>query len=396
MSPSVRLLIITTIPESLPFFTDHIAYAKAKGLEVHVLSSPGTFLDKFAEHEGVLAHAVRLHRRITPFQDIIAIFKIWRLLREIRPGIVHAATPKGGLVGTIAAWMSQVPIRIYHLLGLPLMTATGLKGWFLRCSERVSCGLSHQVLCICHSLHEVALSERLCQPEKIKVLANGSVNGIDADHFRPLRPEVGMQIRATLGIPEHAFIVGFVGRIVRDKGLIELSEAWQTLRAHFSSMHLLIVGVFESHDPLPAHIEAFLRSDSSVHLLGEVEDTRSFYAAMDLFVLPTYREGLPNVLLEAAAMELATVATRIPGCIDVVQDGITGTLVPPYDSAALAESISRYMKDPELRKRHGVAGRARVQRDFRPEDVWKALWQEYARLIAKRGAFSSIFPVPIR
>ncbi|MER3422062.1 MAG: glycosyltransferase family 1 protein, partial [Nitrospiraceae bacterium] len=199
----------------------------------------------------------------------------------------------------------------------------------------MSCYLSHQVLCVCDSLRAVVISERICRGKKIKVLANGSIKGIDADSFRPLKSEEALSTRAALGIPPQEVVLGFVGRVVRDKGLVELAQAWRRLRESFDGMHLLIVGPFEPQDPLPSPTEQFLRTDPSIHLVGWAEDPRPLYAAMDLFVLPSYREGFGNVLLEAAAMELAVVATRIPGCLDAVQDGVTGTLVPPYDSEAL-------------------------------------------------------------
>ena len=223
---------------------------------------------------------------------------------------------------------------------------------------------------------------------KIRVLLRGSVNGVDASvAFNPARvgAHVRANIRAAYGIPPDAVVVGFVGRLVRDKGLAELAAAWTMLRDEFPKLHLLIIGVFEPYDPVAPQVKAVLCSDPRVHLAGAVAEVTSFYAAMDVVLLPTYREGLPVVPLEAAAMELPVVATRIPGCVEAVEDGVTGTLVPARDVAALADATRMYLRDPKLRQKHGCAGRARVLSQFRQEAIWEAVYQEYERLLRERG-----------
>jgi len=176
-----------------------------------------------------------------------------------------------------------------------------------------------------------------------------------------------------------------VGRVVRDKGLIELVAAWRALREEWPSLHLLVVGPFESEDPIPADVEETLRRDPRIHLAGMVHDMPGIYRALDLLVLPTYREGFGTALLEAAAMGLPVVATRIPGCVDAVRDGETGLLVPVRDAQALRAAIAAYLGDPERRRRHGVSGRRRARRDFEPGRLREALFQEYVRLLGRRG-----------
>lgn len=387
MQNIVKLLQITTVPETLSFLKGQTGYMKARGFEVHALSSPGEFLTEFAESEQVSVHAVKMHRRITPLQDIYAIFQIWLHLIQIRPQIVHAHTPKGGLVGTISAWLARVPIRIYHIRGLPFMTATGYKRLLLRWSEKVSCLLANQVLCVSHSIREVAVAE-ICPANKVKVLLGGSGNGVDASgKFNPTQvgEHTRQETRQKYGIPADALVVGFVGRIVRDKGIAELVAAWKTLREELPNLYLLMVGSFEPQDAVSPDIENLLTSDDRIHLTGIVYNTAPVYAAMDILTLPTYREGLPNVPLEAAAMELPVVATLIPGCIDAVQDGVTGTLVPPRNAEALADAIRLYLNDPELRRQHGQVGRDRVLHEFRQEAIWEAVYQEYLQLLQQQG-----------
>jgi glycosyltransferase involved in cell wall biosynthesis len=388
----VRLVHITTVPDSLDFFTGQIGYLKARGFDVQALSSPGELLAHFAVREGITVHGLEMPRRITPVRDLVTVLRLRSCLRRCRPHLVDAHTPKGGLLGMLGAWLARVPVRVYHLHGLPLMTATGLKRRLLWWAEKISCFLAHQVLCVSRSLREVAVAERLCPSDKIKVLLSGSINGVDAEAaFNPARvgAEARAAVRARHGIPPDATVVGFVGRVVRDKGLVELAEAWRTLREEIPALHLLIVGPFEPQDPLPPEVEHLLRSEPRIHLTGMDWNTPPLYAAMDVVVLPTYREGFGIVAIEAGAMELPVVATRVAGCVDAVQDGVTGTLVPARDAAALTTAVRHYLADPELRRKHGRAGRERVLREFRPEAIWEALYGEYVRLLQEQGQ-----PVP--
>jgi glycosyltransferase involved in cell wall biosynthesis/lipopolysaccharide/colanic/teichoic acid biosynthesis glycosyltransferase len=378
-----RLLHITTVPMTLGFLTGQVGYMRERGFDVHCLSSPGPSLDRFAAREQVRVHAVEMPRRITLARDLVAVARIWRVLREVRPQVVHAHTPKGGLLGMIAATLAGTPVCIYHMHGLPLMTATGFKRQILRWTEKISCALAQRVLCVSHSIRGAAIAEDLCPPEKIAVLLGGSANGVDATgQFDPARHrDARQERRASCGIPEDGVVIGFVGRIVRDKGWVELARAWKALRREFPQLHLLAVGPMESQDPVPSEVAAMLRDDPRIHLTGEVDDTAPWYAAMDLLVLPSYREGLPYAPLEAASMALPVVATRIPGCTDAVVDGVTGTLVRCRDAAVLTAAIRRYVVDPGLRREHGTAGRERILREFRQEPIWEAVHGEYWRLM---------------
>lgn len=384
MTKGFSLLHITTVPMSLVFFQGQVAYMKDRGVRIQALSSPGPELYEFSEKEGVPVHAVSMPRRITPLADLVAVWRIRRVIRQSRPDIVHAHTPKGGLLGMIAAWLAGTEHRIYHMRGLPLMGASGLKRLILRTTEWTACRLAHRVLCVSHSVRREAIAAGLCPPEKIAVLLGGSGNGVDStDRYNPelLPAETRADVRSRLGIPEDAIVVGFVGRIVRDKGITELVDAWRELRVRWPDLHLLVVGPFEPQDPVPARVETILREDDRVYLTGLDWNTPALYAAMDVVALPTYREGFPNVPLEAAAMRLPVVATRIPGCVDAVEDGVTGTLVEARDASALRGALERYIADPVLRQRHGRAARERVVRDFRQEAIWEALFGEYVQML---------------
>jgi glycosyltransferase involved in cell wall biosynthesis len=386
---SVRLVHIVTIPLSLwAPLRGQIGFMRERGLEIHAITSPGEYLERFAAREGIPVHAVEMPRRITPHRDVIAVARIYRHLRRIRPHIVNAGTPKGGLLGMLSAWLARVPVRIYHMRGLPMETATGSRRWLLKLSEKVSCTLAQRVICVSHAMRETAIREGLCRPDKIMVPAAGSGNGIDTgERFNPDRLPLGTRhaTRARFDIPIDALVIGFVGRVVRDKGVLELESAWRMLRDDFPSAHLLVAGWPESQDPIPADVAARLRADPRIRMTGGVDDMPGAYAAMDVLAVPTYREGLPNAPLEAGAMRLPVVASDISGCREAITDGVTGTIVPLYDAHALANALRAYLADPDLRARHGRAGRERVVREFRREVIWEIIYGQYEQLLRERG-----------
>jgi len=220
----------------------------------------------------------------------------------------------------------------------------------------------------------------------IEVLGSGS-NGVDAlGRFNP-DTCAGQRdkVRRALGWNGEHVVIGFVGRLVKDKGIVELTSAWKELRREYPQARLLLVGPFEEGDAVPAATRAELERDPLVHLVGYTTETARWYSAMDVFALPSYREGFPNAPLEAAAMGLPVVATTIPGCVDAVRDGATGTLVTPRDAAALVQAIAPYLESRELRRVQGVAGRERALREFQPEVIWSKVADVYERLASQRG-----------
>lgn len=383
--PKPKLIHVVTTPLSLPtFLTGQVRFMEECGFEVQIAASPGEALTNFGDQQRVATHAVPMTRAVSPISDARAVARLCRLFVRERPKIVHAHTPKGGLLGMIAAYLARVPLRIYHVRGLPLATAAGAKRRLLQTTEQLSCRLACRVLCVSGSLRDDVLREGLCEPEKIAVLGSGSGNGVDAQtRFTPRTPRLAGERdrwRRELGIPDDAVVLGFVGRLVRDKGVDDLIEAWSTLRGEFPKLHLVVVGLPDPRDAVSASTQSRLDRDPRVHCTGPVDDMPSCYSAMDFCVLPTYREGLPNVVLEAAAMALPVVATRVTGCVDAVVDGVTGALTQVKEPRELVSAIRRYAGDESLRLQHGASARRRVLERFCPEDVWRALYQEYDRL----------------
>lgn len=381
----MRLLHVTTIPETLLFLGGQPGFLRERGFEVHAVSSPGPLLDKFAADEGVQVHAVAMERAITPARDAVAVARLCRLFASIRPDVVDAHTPKAGLLGMVAARLAGVPVRIYHLHGLRYLTARGSLRRVLLTTERIAAALATSVVCVSHSVAAVAVQDGVVPRRKVKVLLGGSINGVDAARFTPAAgDEERRAARAALGLPPGARVLGFVGRIVREKGIVELFEAWRVLRAEFPDLHLVLVGPREPNDPIPRDVAAALDADPRVRCAGVDWDTPRWFRAMDVLALPSWREGFPVVPLEAAATALPVVATIVPGCVDAVVNGVTGRLVPPRHPAALAAAVRSYLADPALRASHGAAARARVLAEFEQRRIWSALHGEYLSALAGR------------
>lgn len=381
------LVHVTTVPQTLHFLRGQIGYMKSRGLRVIAVSSPGPVLDEVGRSEGIQVYPLEMPRRITPLGDLVALFRLVRLFRTLRPSIVHGHTPKGGLLGMLAARLAGVPGRVYTMHGLPLETAAGFKRTLLRWTERLSCSMANRVTAVSESLRTRAASLGICRSEDLVVLAAGTVNGVDGERrFSPdriSRYETALARRA-LAVPSELRVLGFVGRVVRDKGVEDLLEAWKDLREEFRDLHLVVVGPEEPQDPLSPEARERLRTDPRIRMTGYVESMPAAYSMMDVVALPTYREGFPQVPLEAAAMERPVVATTVTGCVDAIVDGETGTLVPPRDPRALRDALRSYLLDPLLRQRHGQAARARVLREFRPERLWLHTYWAYEDLLGLR------------
>jgi glycosyltransferase involved in cell wall biosynthesis len=360
-----------------------LQYLQGKGFNVVIISPAGKQLDDIARIEGVRAIELTMARKIAPLSDLVSLYRLCRITRAIRPLVTNVSTPKAGLLGGFAAWVNRVPCRYYTLRGLRFETTTGLKRRLLIFAERLACCFAHRVICVSRSVRENAIASGLTSSERAVVFGSGSSNGVDASRFAPTLEMMkrAAMLRSKLGILPQTPVVGFVGRLTRDKGIPELTEAFLRLGGQFPGLRLLLLGPFEDEDPLPAETRRCLETHGNVTLAGLVEDTSAYYALMDVFVLPSHREGLPNAVLEAQAAGTPVVAARATGVVDAVVDGETGLLFPVGDTRALADAVARLLSDKALASKLGQAGQERIKREFRQEQIWKALYQEYVRFL---------------
>lgn len=361
------------------------------GFDVTLISSPGELLGRIAAEEGVHSIAIPMERGIALFADLISLFRIWRVLRRLRPDISEFSTPKAGLLGNLAALLCGVPHRVYFLRGLRLETATGWQRLLLLFAEKVASACSHTVLCNSSSLQQRAGMLALASHRRLCLLGHGSSMGVDVDRFSPDRDKAESdRIRYSLGMPLDAPVLGYVGRLTRDKGIPELLLAFEQILDRVPEARLLLVGWFDaSEDALPPEMRARIAAYPGVTCTGFVHDTAPYYRAMDLLVLPTWREGFPNVVLEASASGLAVVTTTATGARDAVLPGVTGILAAPGDSAAIAEAVVRLLAAPQERKRMGAAGRLWVTERFRKEHVLDMTTALYRKFLRKDAAHSA-------
>lgn len=383
-----RIACLATDPITARFLmAGQLGFLRQSGFDVTLIAGPGEDLEVTAKRENVQVVSVPMSREITPLQDWRSLLQLTDVLQELKPDLVNAGTPKAGLLGMLAATRARVPVRIYTLRGLRMETATGLKRLILTTTERIAARCAHKVICVSPSLRQAFIDFRLGAANQTVVLGGGSSNGVDTTRFAstPERQAEGLTLRRSLGIPDAAQVIGFVGRLTRDKGVAELVAAYAALLHEFEDLHLLLVGGFEEGDPLSLEMRDAIWTHPNIHITGFVNNTAPYYSAIDLLVFPSHREGLPNVPLEAAAAGRPTVGFAATGTVDAVQNGVTGILVPVGDIEGLTEAVRRYLQDAELLSQHGLNARQRVETQFRREVIWQQLAELYNNELRQRG-----------
>jgi len=377
---AVRMVVGVTSDQTCLVLAGRLRMLREAGFAVTLVASPGEFLEGIAYEEGVRSWPIRMRRGIAPLADLRSFFSLWLLLRQVRPEITDFSTPKAGLLGNLAAWMLGVPHRVYTLRGLKLESSRGWKRRLLLWSERVSAWCAHVVLCNSESLRAEAMVLRVASANKLRMLGEGSSNGVDTRRFRPGKSTV----RQELEISDDGVVLGFVGRLTKDKGVAELLIAFDEILRAEPKAWLLLVGWFDrSEDALDPHWRRHITQHPRIRPTGYVADAAAYYRAMDVFVLPTHREGFPNVVLEASASGLAVITTQSTGARDAVLPEVTGLLIPPRTPEAITEAALELIRDPEKRERMGEAGRAWVIEKFSRERVLGLAVDFYRELLGQ-------------
>lgn len=373
---------------ALRFLQGQPEYFQSRGFDVSVLCPERRQGEwEVAKPKGVRILEVPMKREIAPLKDLATLWRLWRVIGSLRPAVTNVGTPKAGLLGGLAAWLNRVPCRFYTLHGLRLETTIGLKRRLLIHMERLACRFAHRVICVSRSVRERAIAFGLTKPEKAIVLGSGSCNGIDVSRFAP-NPRLiqrATALRRQLGIPEKATVILFLGRLTRDKGIPELVDAFARLDEQIPNVRLMLAGCFEEEDPLPPETRRRLEKHSHIVFVGAFHDTPTVYAAADVVVLPSHREGLPTVVLEAQAAGKPVVGASATGIVDVITDGETGLLFPVGDAAALVKALRRLITDNTLARKIEIAAQERVNREFQQGQVWDALYRAYLEVLQANG-----------
>lgn len=377
---------------TVPFFVAHhlksqIKATAAAGHEVVIVSSSGPQLMQLVKELGVLAHPILIRRTIAPLSDLRSFIALYRYFSRERFDVVHSTTPKAGLLCAMAAFLAHVPIRLHTFTGQPWVRLVWFLKWLAKSGDRVIVWLNTKCYADSHSQADFLVSQGIAAPGEIAVLGNGSLGGVDMTRFnRSLWETRREKIREEMGIPPGAKIITYIGRITTDKGVNELVVAFSRLIGHKANAYLLLVGPFEpERDPLSDETDTRIQQEARIKVVGYSAEPERYLSVTDIFCLPSYREGFPNTVIEAAAMGVPTVGTRIVGLVDSVVDGETGMLVPPRDVDALTGALSRMLSDETLRVRMGKAAQERAWSLYDADVVNRHILDEYDSLLRQHG-----------
>lgn len=377
-----KLIRITTIPISLEkLLTGQLEFMKTY-YDVIAVSSESENLKKYGKKNNLSVFPVEMTRKITPIKDIKAIFRLYSFFKREKPFIVHTHTPKAGLVGMIAAKMAGVPNRLHTVAGLPLLEKTGFLRKILNLVEKLTYSCATKVYPNSNTLKQIIINENFTQNDKLKVFGKGSSNGIDTTYFNPnqISDEVKFSLRGKYKISEDDFVYIFVGRLVKDKGINELAKAFDRLSNENEKIKLLLVGPQEPDlDPLSKEVQSIIWNNNQIISVGYQEDVRPFFAIANVLVFPSYREGFPNVVMQAGAMGLPSIVSDINGCNEIVMEGINGVIVPVKNEEVIFEKMKDIL-NKEFYLSLSSASRKEIVENYEREYIWREILNEYKRL----------------
>jgi glycosyltransferase involved in cell wall biosynthesis len=378
-----KLIRITTIPLSLEKLLEGQLSYMNQYYEVTAVAAEKERLEKYGEKNKVNTFWVEMTRAITPVQDIKAVWKLYKFFKKENPEIVHTHTPKAGIVGMLAAKLAGVPLRLHTVAGLPLMETTGTKRKILDQVEKFTYKLATKVYPNSRGLKDIILKEGFATEDKLKVLGKGSSNGIDTRYFDPFQFDTTQKKnkRESLGIPHDDFVFIFIGRLVSEKGINELVEAFNNLQAENQNISLLLVGPFEKElDPLKDETFKTIQQHEKIFTTGYQEDVRPYLAVSNALTFPSYREGFPNVVMQAGAMNLPAIVSNINGCNEIIVEGINGVIIPVKDTSALITAMKLFVENKNYTERLSSNARDEICKYYERKEFWQILLKEYKSL----------------
>ncbi|MCM4158759.1 glycosyltransferase family 4 protein [Antarcticibacterium flavum] len=378
-----KLIRITTIPLSLEKLLEGQLTYMSEFYEVTAVAAEKERLEKYGRENGVKTFWVEMTRAITPAKDMKAVWKLYKFFKKEKPLIVHTHTPKAGITGMLAAKMAGVPIRLHTVAGLPLLETTGTKRKILDAVEKLTYKLATRIYPNSAGLKEIILAEGYTREEKLKILGRGSSNGIDTAYFNPESYPSGQNVdfKTKTGIPQEDLVFIFIGRLVSEKGINELVAAFKKLQLAHSNISLLLVGPLEEDlDPLkPATLEE-IEKNPKIFTTGYQQDVRPYLAISNVLAFPSYREGFPNVVMQAGAMGLPAIVSDINGCNEIIKQDKNGIIIPVKDQEALYYAMKSLINDEIRRKSLSAGARDEICSKYDRKEFWKILKEEYELL----------------
>ncbi len=375
----MKIIRTSTIPTSLNVFCRGLFQElKEDGYDLVAVSSPGPALDELEKRENVRAYRVPMQRHISPLKDLKSLWQLIRVFHKEKPEMVHSITPKAGLLSMIAAWICRVPVRLHTFTGLIFPTSTGFKQKVLILTDRITCACATHIVPEGEGVKNDLLKFNITK-KTLKVLGHGNIRGIDLKHYSKTSQviEKASEIRR----PDVCTYI-FVGRVVRDKGINELIRSFELLNRKNPQTRLILVGSFEPNlDPLNPEILEEINTNPAIETVGKQNDVRPWLAASDIFVFPSYREGFPNVVIEAGAMDLPSIVTDISGSREIIEDGKNGIIIPPHDAEALYKAMLSLYHDQEYRNKLSANARNMIATRFEQSYVRNCLKEYYNSII---------------
>ena len=374
----LKLIRTSTIPASLENLLKGQLKMLSKYYNVLAVSSPGDDMETIEEREGVRTIAIPMERRISLIKDFISLIRLIVLFAKERPDMVHSITPKAGLLSMLAAWITRVPVRMHTFTGLVFPTATGKMQKLLIAMDRLTCFCTTHINPEGEGVKRDLVNYNITS-KPLHIIANGNVNGIDLEYFDKTRRSWK---RLALIKKKETFTFCFVGRMVRDKGINELVHSFLRLYQKDERVRLLLVGPFEKElDPVLPEVEEHILHHPGICYMGYQNDVRPFLVASDALVFPSYREGFPNVVIQAGAMGLPAIVTDINGCNEIVLPDLNGVIIPSKDEQALYESMKYFASHPVEVERMAANARPLIASRYEQRIVWNALLDEYKSII---------------
>ena len=374
----LKLIRTSTIPASLENLLKGQLKMLSKYYNVLAVSSPGDDMETIEEREGVRTIAIPMERRISLIKDFISLIRLIVLFAKERPDMVHSITPKAGLLSMLAAWITRVPVRMHTFTGLVFPTATGKMQKLLIAMDRLTCFCATHINPEGEGVKRDLVNYNITS-KPLHIIANGNVNGIDLEYFDKT-PEVVE--KACSYKKEGTFTFCFVGRMVRDKGINELVHSFLRLYQKDERVRLLLVGPFEKElDPVLPEVEEHILHHPGICYMVYQNDVRPFLVASDALVFPSYREGFPNVVIQAGAMGLPAIVTDINGCNEIVLPDLNGVIIPSKDEQALYESMKYFASHPVEVERMAANARPLIASRYEQRIVWNALLDEYKSIL---------------